>query len=93
MSIAKRKLQEWGHALRAYVIPRARRHLADAQEALTRLERDTAHQLELANRRGRATHGCWRPMNGSWRTSRAMSAALEKRDGLVLEHPMLAGDG
>jgi hypothetical protein len=41
------KLQDRAHQLRAYEIPSVRRQIADAQNDLAALERNTAHQLQL----------------------------------------------
>jgi hypothetical protein len=44
------KLQNRAHQLQAYEIPSTRRQIADAQNDLAALERNTAHQLQLMRR-------------------------------------------
>jgi hypothetical protein len=45
-----RKLQERAQELREHVLPGARRSAAEARQRLVMLERDVAHQLEMARR-------------------------------------------
>jgi outer membrane murein-binding lipoprotein Lpp len=51
LRVEAQKLQHRGHELREYLIPGARRDLADAQAGLTVAEQEWAHRVQLARKR------------------------------------------